>query len=234
MIIRPGIGIFAAVLAMPSVASADDRGWYVAVDYGKTHYSDNAKFDVSIYRVTTQTSPITFDDDSHGHRIVGGYRFNSYWGLEAGYVDLGHATAYLSGVSAPLGTSCGPSCENSYNFDPELEARGWTSEVTGRLPLGHGWALDGRIGLMRWRMDLDSDVTPTNSPPYGNTSVPANTRFSGTGTSTTYGYGVSWAFSQHWTARLSWDKYQNMYFGTNSSGYTYDVPLRSLGLEYHF
>ena len=230
------IGILATFLVLPSIAAADDGGWYLAADLGKTHYSDHAKFDSALLRITSPTSPVTFDDDGSGHRIAIGRRFSPYWGFEAGYVDLGEATAHMSGISFTTGLTCGLPCESSYDIDPKLKARGWTAELTGRLPLGADWALDGRAGFMRWRLDLDTDVTPTMSPPYGNTSVPGGKSFNGHGTKATYGFDVSWSFAEHWAARLGWDKYKSMSYAVAAfvTGSPVDVNMRSLGIEYRF
>jgi len=232
------LGLSILVLALlPSLAAADS-GWYIAVDAGKTQFSNDARPDAALYTAFGTggpSSPLVHNDDGTGRRFAGGYRFNQYWGLEVGHVDLGEATSDVNIVTSPSPSSCGLSCANSYDLAPKLKAHGWTAVAIGNLPLGSGWELYGRGGYFMWRLELNDDVTPTNSPPYGNKTKIAPTGFNSSsnasGMHATYGFGVRWFFADHWTVRLGWDSYKGMAF---SDFYPVDVNMRSLGVEYHF
>lgn len=234
------------ILALvPSIAVADP-GWYLAVDAGRTAFSNDAKPDAVLATASgagQPSSPLTHEDDGTGHRLALGYGFSPYWGIEFGYVDLGEATSDVNIVTNPSPSSCGLSCADSYDLATKLTARAWTIHVIGNLPLGDSWALYGRAGYFIWRLDLNDNITPTNSPPYGNKSIPTTTSAFGytplfaslnaTGWHSTYGVGVRWSVAAHWTACLGWDTYQGMSFNTPFA-YSVDVNIRSLGIEYQF
>jgi hypothetical protein len=218
-------------MLLPSIAVADP-GWYVSADAGRTTFSTTAKFDVSLAPPGT-TSPFVFTDDERGRRMLVGFRPDSYWSIEAGYVDLGQTMGNTSVITQPSGpSSCGLPCENSYNLEASLKAHGETLDIVGSLPLGDQWSLFLRAGLIRSRLELDNQVVPTNNPPYGNTSIPADTNQSVTGLRHTYGVGVSWHFASHWAAHLSWDRYIGL--GNSNTTWNPDVELRSVGIEYRF
>lgn len=230
--IRHQLAILSAILMLlPSVAAADS-GWYVAADVGRATFSTTAKFDLFLALPGT-TSPFVYTDDERGRRILIGYRPNSYWSIEAGYVNLGQTMGNTSVITQPSNPgSCGLPCENSYNLEASLKAHGETLEIVGNLPLGDQWSVFARAGFIRSHLELDNHVVPTNNPPYGNTTIPADNNQSVDGIRHAYGVGVSWRFASHWAVHLSWDRYIGL--GNSNSNWNPDIKFRSVGIAYSF
>lgn len=73
------------------------------------------------------------DERDRTYKIFGGYQFNRYFGVEAGYFDLGRSTFNASTV--PAGT-----------LDGNLRFRGYNLDAVGTLPLSENLSLIGRAG----------------------------------------------------------------------------------------
>lgn len=241
------IAILATVFALlPAATLADNSGWYIAADAGQSHFTgiagqgpqwvNSAVYNRDVYVVKGPTT--TYTDNDAGSRLSAGYQFNSYWGLEVSYVDLGQATAAGNGVVAanlPLDV---PnffvfSGFNTYNVNAKLSAQGWGLAVTGSYPFNDHWSVFARAGVIDARVELDLDSTITTQATQGGTfGVPPNTSMASTNWKGTYGLGVKWSFVDHWTLRLGLDRYANL--GDSSSTGTYSVDLASLGIVYSF
>ena len=79
-----------------SQGKGHDHGWYVAVDYGKSHLENN---DLSINSVEK-------DESSGALSIRVGYRFTRRFALDVGYTDIGDFTARFIPYCTP-----GPRCQ---------------------------------------------------------------------------------------------------------------------------
>ena len=77
-----------------------------------------------------------FDSSSTSYRIYGGYAFNDYFALEAGYLDLGEFDEQViqDGATVPV----------------SADADGFTFAARGSFPLGEKFALHGTIGSFFW------------------------------------------------------------------------------------
>lgn len=77
-----------------------------------------------------------FDSDSTSFRIYGGYEFNDYFALEAGYMDLG---------------SFNEQVDQGGNIVPvSADADGFTFAARGSFPVGEKFSLHGTIGSFFW------------------------------------------------------------------------------------
>ncbi len=89
-----GLGIL--ILCATGAAEAAESGPYLGTDLGWAFTSGN---------VAWRTSPSTalegpgLSDQDVAWSLSTGYRFNRFFGVEAGYVDLGHFSASLTGHS---------------------------------------------------------------------------------------------------------------------------------------
>ena len=72
------------------------------------------------------------DESDTGYKIFGGYTFNSNFGLEIAYVDLG---SYLDGY---------------------LDQYGVAFDVVGYLPVGNNFNILGKLGMFAWSVDVDA------------------------------------------------------------------------------
>lgn len=80
------------------------------------------------------THTITSSDERRtGYKVFGGYQMNRYFGVEAGYFNLGKST--FTSTTVPAGTLNG-----------QLRAEGFNLDLVGTAPLSDNFALIGRIG----------------------------------------------------------------------------------------
>jgi OOP family OmpA-OmpF porin len=110
------------VMSQPSARADDDTGWYVGVSLNRL----NAEF--------KDRDDKNFDDTDDAFGIKGGYMFNNYFGVEAGYMDLG---SYKGGSGI------------------EIDANGWNLAAVGNWPVSDKWDLYGKLGA--FAVDADSD-----------------------------------------------------------------------------
>ena len=128
-----------AGLVMSSVASANDyEGAFIGGGLGWSRYQN-------LTDLSTDQSGI--ERDAVSSRLMAGYTFNQFVGLEAGYNWLGHA-----------------------NVDSQTwRTDGWNVSVLPRYPLTKDISLLGELGVMRWYGTNDSKAVTDNgyAPVYG-------------------------------------------------------------------
>jgi OmpA-OmpF porin, OOP family len=121
------------------------------------------------------------------YRVFGGYQFNRYMAVEAGYVDLGKFS--FDATTAPAGTLNG-----------ELKVIGATLDLVGSLPMGDKFSLLGRIGgnwlRTRDRFSTTGGATVSNASPSERTTHPK------------FGGGVQYAFTPSFLMRAEADRYR--------------------------
>ncbi len=76
------------------------------------------------------------DDDDSGAKLLGGYQFNEYFGVEGAFVDLGD-------FDIPLSTDT-------------LSQEGVTIQAVGRYPLGDHFSVFGKAGFFRWDVETST------------------------------------------------------------------------------
>ena len=85
------------------------------------------------------THTITGSDERRtGYKVFGGYQMNRYFGVEAGYFNLGKST--FTSTTVPAGTLNG-----------QLRVEGFNLDLVGTAPLSDDFALIGRIGVQNAR-----------------------------------------------------------------------------------
>ncbi len=136
-----------AILAAPVVLAAEP-GWYVGMGAGESRiYQVDACSKVS--RTLDPGFSCTEKTRDTATRIFGGYEFDRYWSMEAGYVDLGKFTASASGTESGVPTTGSIS----------LKASAFSVDVSGILPVNEEFGLSGRIGIVRWRTDESTSLS---------------------------------------------------------------------------
>ena len=134
-----------ALIASPS-AMAQDSGWYLGANVGKT----KAKIDDD--RIITGVIPSGFtvtaindDDSGTGFKLFGGYQFNRYFSLEGGYFDLGKVG--YQATTLPAGTLNGEMKVNGLNLDLVLNLP-FTEKFSAfaRVGAAHANAKDTFVG----------------------------------------------------------------------------------------
>ena len=112
-------GLVAAVLGMAalSAGAAEQPGFYVGAGAGQAMIDDGA-----------------LDDEDTAFSAFAGYQVNPYFGLEAGYADLGK--------TEPLGSA-----------GPELEADAAYLVAVGTLPFTDRFSGYAKAGYSDWNVD---------------------------------------------------------------------------------
>ena len=130
----PGL-ILAALLLSPQAQA--DTGLFVGASFGSSHLDEDF-------------SGFNIDTDANAYRIVGGFQFGDYLGLEAGYHNFGDfaETVDLGGFTSLT----------------EVTADGWTLGGTLGLPLNEQFSLYGRAGVFFWDADVEVDGFSINVP----------------------------------------------------------------------
>ncbi|MCU7373127.1 OmpA family protein [Paucibacter sp. O1-1] len=84
------------------------------------------------------TTAMSRDERDSGYKIFGGYQFNRYFGLEAGYFNLGKF-GFVS-TTVPAGSLSG-----------RIKLDGLNLDLVASLPLGERWTVLGRVGAQHAR-----------------------------------------------------------------------------------
>lgn len=195
------------LLAFSLPAAAADSGGYVAADVGQSHFSGGV-FDQSYPASWTRSA----SDSTTGYRLTVGYQFTPNWGVEAGYVDLGHGTVTARNPLPPPMPDVG----NFVSY--RVSAKGFFAAGTGTWPIDEKWSLFARAGVIASELDFQGQTN-------GNIDIPSA---NDTAWKATYGVGAKWNVQPQWSLRLGWDHYHDL------GNADYDANLLSLGVEWRF
>ena len=124
------------------------------------------------------------DDKDTAWKISGGYRFNRYVSAEIGYVNLGKISFDGRVGATP--------------FSGSARTDGVEFLAVGYLPLAQGFSLFGKLGAFLW--DSRGDVAVGSFAGGGKDN----------GTDVTYGLGLQYDFNRNLSARLEWQRYNNI------------------------
>jgi OOP family OmpA-OmpF porin len=138
----PGL-ILGALLISPLTQA--EVGPYLGASFGSSHFDEDF-------------SGLNVDADTNAFRLVGGFQFGDYFGIEAGYHDFGNFSETID-----LG---------AFSTRTTVKADGWTLGGTLGLPLNEQISLYGRAGVFFWDADVEIDgfsidVPGDDNPYYG-------------------------------------------------------------------
>jgi len=120
-----------AVCCLPAPAAAGDIVLGASVGKSELSFAD---------------AGLEFDASDSGWKAYGGFRFFKFFGLQAGYVDLGAPDDSVAGI------------------DLSVDATGWDAFAEGVLPIGSHFELFAKAGYVLWESEttlsgLVSEVT---------------------------------------------------------------------------
>lgn len=190
---------------------AADPNWYVVgeVTHSRTNL-DTGTNDTALAQAGA--TGITSDGKSHSNRwrLQLGYQFNPNFAVEGGYIDFGKAkyTATYSG-----GTATG-----------EVKSGGIDIAALGILPLGQGFSVFGKAGLVVAR--TKSTLTATGAASAATYERSANT------VSPLVGVGATYRITRNVDLRAEYD-YANRLGTTDKTGRV-KANMFSVGVAYHF
>ncbi|MBA3057850.1 MAG: outer membrane beta-barrel protein [Gammaproteobacteria bacterium] len=206
-----------AVMASP-LASADDTGWYLGANVGQSGaVIDDAKITSNLLGGGFSGVTISDDDRSTGYKIFGGYQYNKYLAVEAGYFDLGKF-GFTANASSPgtLGTL------NTGTLTGELKVKGLNLDLVGTMPLTDKFSVFGRAGVTY--AQTDDAFTGTGSVHVFNPNPSTKD------TNYKFGVGMQYAFTPALAMRAEVERYRI----NDAVGNKGDIDLVSLGLIYRF
>jgi len=198
---------------VPSRAIAAE-GWYVGASAGQSGIDYSAS-DLSsdLARLGWTIDSPMIDESGTAWKIYGGFMFNEWFGLEAGYADLGKVMTRFGATIAP--TEIDALLSDTLSVHP-YQGAGWLAGAIVRWPFaGDRFALLARAGLFAWESDTDVRVVTG-----GTGSVSGND----SGTDAMYGVGIEWQVSETWYLSAGWERYE-----LNESQ---DVPMLGVGARF--
>lgn len=220
------VSALALGIGMAGPAAAEvQQGWYFGVSPGQATYDISKEeldeivvdaFFANGAPVLTGTSSL--EDSDTAWSILGGYRFNPFIAIEAGYIDLGAAEYRSSGTVNPPGPVL--SAPATANID--FESAGFTLAGVGSLPLGDMFDLHSRIGI--YFADTEISVGLTMD------SVGARETLSGSSQDVFYGIGAGLHVGTNWSFSLDWQRYADV--GDEDKTGEGDIDTLSLSLMY--
>ncbi len=128
-----GLAGLGSLIAASSLAQ--DAGYaYGGLSVGRADARiDEDRLSARLLSPGLSTSSTLVDDKSTGYKLFGGYQFNRYLGVEAGYFNLGKFG--FTSDTAPAGT-----------LDGRVKLQGFNLDLVGTLPLSERWSVLGRVG----------------------------------------------------------------------------------------
>ncbi len=198
-----------ALVAAP-FAMADNPGWFGGLSLGQTDTTiDDARITSDLLSRGLTAGPINDDDQDRGYKLFGGYRYNQYLSVEAGYFDLGRF-GYTT-TTTPVGTLSG-----------NIRLKGLNLDGVGTLPITDKFSVFGRVGVAYTQANESftgtGAVSGLNPSP---TSREANLKV---------GLGVQYALTDTLSLRAEIERYRIDNAVSNKG----DVDLASIGLVYRF
>ncbi|UNK48774.1 outer membrane beta-barrel protein [Lysobacter sp. S4-A87] len=134
MLSRALIAVLAGAAAFG--AQAADKGFYAGAGVGQSFVDEG-----------------NYDDEDTAFSVFGGYQFNRYFGLEAGYADFGKLEPRGNGA--------------------ELEANSVYLTAVGTVPITDSFSAYAKAGFQRWDLDtaipgvVGNDDDSGTDPTYG-------------------------------------------------------------------
>ncbi|MDI1247057.1 MAG: outer membrane beta-barrel protein [Rhodoferax sp.] len=198
-----------ALMAAP-FAMAQDTGWYGGANIGRTQASiDDARITSGLLGSGLTATSITDDERDRGYKLFGGYQYNKYFAVEAGYFDLGRFG--FAANTAPTGTLSG-----------NIKLRGLNLDALGILPITEKFSAFGRLGVTY--AHTDGNFAGTGAVTVLNPSPSARD------TNLKVGLGVQYAFTDALSLRAEIERYRV----NDAVGNKGDVDMASIGLVYRF
>lgn len=204
------LGLVALAIFASPFALADDTGWYVGGDIGKTRATiDDPRITSGLLGSGFTTTSIVDDDRDKGYKLFGGYQFSKHFAVEGGYFDLGRFGFVATTV--PAGTLSG-----------DIKLKGLNLDLVGTLPFSSKFSAFGRVGVnyaqARDTFSGTGMVSVINPNPIQR------------GANLKAGLGLQFAFTEALAMRIEAERYRI----NDAVGNKGDIDMVSVGLIYRF
>lgn len=205
-----GLAGLASLVTAPAFAESDPGYLYGGASIGQSHAKiDDARITAGLLSQGLVTSAMSDDERALAWKAFGGYQFNRYVGIEAGYFSLGHFG--FTSTTVPAGT-----------LDGRIRLRGVNLDLVGTLPITERLSVLGRVGAQH-ASARDSFhgsggvVVLTPNPSKSETNVK-------------FGAGLQYAFTPRLMMRGEVERYRI----NDAMGNHGDVNMYSVGLVFAF
>lgn len=204
------LGMVAFTVIAAPFAMADDSGLYVGGNIGQSRATiDEERITNALTGAGFTTTGFEDDNRDLGYKLFGGYQFNKYFALEAGYFDLGKFDFTSTGV--PAGTLSG-----------NIKIKGVNLDAVGILPITEKFSAFGRVGANYAKVE-DSFVG-------GGSLTALNPNPTKRDTNYKLGLGLQYAFNDALAMRVEAERYRI----DDAVGNDGDIDLISAGLVFRF
>ena len=205
-----GLAGLASLVTAPASAESDPGYFYGGASIGQSRSKiDDARITAGLLSQGLVTSAMSDDEKALAWKAFGGYQFNRYVGIEAGYFSLGHFG--FTSTTVPAGT-----------LDGRIKLHGINLDLVGTLPITERFSLLARVGAQH-ASARDSFhgsggvVVLTPDPSRSETNVK-------------FGAGLQYAFTPNLVLRGEAERYRI----NDAVGNHGDVNLFSVGLVFAF
>jgi hypothetical protein len=211
-----GVAVSVVMLCAAGPALAADSGFYLGLDSGVALYPDHAawRIDENTFTGTGTDVPVSrFTWD-----FSGGYRFNRYFSLAAGYVGLGERTSQV------VDRSGAPGSTGQLSFT----ARGETLAAIGTVPFGK-WAAWAQAGIMRDDVNINFSGSVAEGPLESSVQV--------IDFHPLVGLGLARNLDDRWSVRFGWNHYWHVGSTDRNDGFRINGPginTLTLGAAFRF
>ena len=204
------LGLVALTAVAAPFAMADDSGLYVGGNIGQSRATiDEERITNSLTGAGFTTTGFEDDNRDLGYKLFGGYQFNKYFALEAGYFDLGKFDFTATGL--PPGTLSG-----------NIKIKGVNLDAVGILPITEKFSAFGRVGANYAKVE-DSFVGSGSLTALNPNPTKRDTNYK-------LGLGLQYAFNDALAMRVEAERYRI----DDAVGNDGDIDLISAGLVFRF
>jgi len=216
------------VIASTPTAQAAQPGFYVGGFYGQSDkdsdiqdyraYAATRIYPSPVVQLTVESLTDSLDTKDAAFGFLGGYRFNTHFAVEGGYIDLGR----VSYRAQARGNITGIPTDATLNFDSE--SAGLNVSALGIWPLSYRWEVYGRAGALFSSNDFSIYYIDVEQ-------IPKRDRFADSDIDFIAGIGTSFNFFEIYDVRL---EYQRIIDAGDKNTDEADANVLSLGITVVF
>jgi OOP family OmpA-OmpF porin len=203
-----GLGAFSAL----SAHAQTEGHYYGGIGMGQARSKiDVDRINANLLSATPSltTTSMTRDESDASYKVFGGYQFSPYWGVEAGYFNLGQFG--FNSTTNPTGS-----------LDGRIKLDGVNLDLVGTMPINNQLSLLGRVGVHNAR--ARDTFTGTGSV------VVTDPNPQKTQTNYKAGFGFAYQFSPSMALRGELERYRI----NDAVGNKGDINVASLSLVFPF
>lgn len=183
-----------AVIAVPASAQTFQPQMYFGVGVGQSK-STKDNFTGVVPGLGALPISASTDDTATSWKVLAGYQFTPYWGLEAQYTDLGKRDEILSGGIVGRAS---------------IKADQYSLAGTGKFEFSPGWFVHGKLGVSGNHYNEGGGcVTGAVAVCLGGSSD--------TTTDLLWGVGLGHTFSKNWSVKGGYESFGKFLGGADSN-----------------